>query len=156
MAGYNRKEKKYNYEHDEEAAPDQPFRHRSKSGHPQLPLPSPDSAIAAISSWAEAEPGNSLIKEPLFITRYRSQTLINSSSSEDTSSTPHPLLARSTISLIISLLALTSSPRVGSSRRNKRVFAASQRPNTIFCWLRPLTVPPPAAFPPVVDFKLQL
>ena len=75
MAGYNRKEKKYNNEHNEEAAPDQPFRHRSKSGHHQLPFPFPDSAIAAISSWAEAEPGNSLIKEPLFITRYRSQTL---------------------------------------------------------------------------------
>src|SRR5260370_4257931 len=153
MAGYNRKEKKYNYEHDEEAAPEQVYRNRSKSGHHQLPLPVPDSAIAAISSWAEAEPGNSLIKEPLFITRYRSQTLINSSSSEDTSSTPHPLLERSTISLIISLLALTSSPRVGSSRRNKRGFAASQRPNTIFCWFPPLRVPTALSFPDALIFK---
>src|SRR5258708_30669897 len=122
MAGYNRKEKKYNNEHNEEAAPDQPFRHRSKSGHHQLPFPFPDSAIAAISSWAVSEPGNSLIKESLFITRYRSQTLINSSTSEETSSTPHPWLAISTICLIISLLPLTSSPRVGSPMRNTRAF----------------------------------
>src|SRR6202008_2813443 len=135
MTSYNGEEQKNDNKHNEEAPSDQEFRNCSRSPHDRLPFPSLTSAIAAISSPAEAEPGNSLIKEPRFIIRYRSQTLINSSSSEDTSSTPQPLLARSTIKFIISLLALTSSPRVGSSRIKSRGFAASQPPNTIFCWL---------------------
>src|SRR5580658_635524 len=75
------------------------------------------SETAASSASRSASEPNSPMTRPRWMIRYRSQTRISSSSSDEAIRTAAPEAASWTVSPRISLLAPTSRPRVGSSRK---------------------------------------
>src|ERR1700689_4767950 len=138
--GENREEREYRGQHDEKAMLQQESGEPAEGLHAAL-MRNGAAETAASSSPRVAEPGICAVRRPRDITRYRSQMRISSSGSEEITSTAAPARASAAVSFRISDLAPTSSPRVGSSSRNRRGLVASQRPTTTFCWLPPLRVP---------------
>src|SRR5271169_608692 len=83
------------------------------------------SETACLSSSAVVAPGRWATIAPRDITKYRSETRIRSSNADETIRIVPPASANWTASLRISVLALTSRPRVGSSRNRSRGLVAS-------------------------------
>ena len=105
------------------------FHHTSSFFAPDIYRPSSSTVVVLGSSW----PTNS----PSYITRIRSDTVMTSSSSRETSSTALPASRWATICLWIYSMAPTSRPRVGWTAISSWGALSISRAMMAFCWLPP-------------------